>query len=213
MFPSTESEYRKIEMPSPDRPRGNGLLAFAGHVIVPVDECTLWIVAPSPDMQFEEIGQIKTVWRGDELKVLAIERWRCVVIVLQPCGCVHNVFDAYKPALLSYRFVDQGLWMCHVDQAGADKSAVDVMYAHRPMVGTADAPKCRPIAGRDGGIDIEELLGRLTNILDEFGGRGMSRVLRVLCEERRGGDETDEQRQGQNRSGCANCTAASIDDS
>lgn len=37
-------------------------------MIVPVDECAFRVVVPSPDMQFEEIGQVETVWRGDKLR-------------------------------------------------------------------------------------------------------------------------------------------------
>jgi hypothetical protein len=48
-------------------------LTLVGYSILPVQERTLRIVAPCPDVRFEEIGQVKTVRRSNKLKVLPIE--------------------------------------------------------------------------------------------------------------------------------------------
>jgi hypothetical protein len=153
------------------------LLTFAGHIVVPVDERTLGVVAPRPDVQLEEIGQIKTIRRRDELKILAIECGRRIVVILQPCGRVDDILDAHQPAFIPHWFVDQGFGVRDIDQAVDHQSAVDIMNAHGSVVGTADASKRRPVAGRAGVVDVEELPGRLANISNELGRRRMTRVL------------------------------------
>jgi hypothetical protein len=73
-------------------------LTFASHLIVPVPKRP-GVVARSPDVQLEKIGQVKTVRRGDKLEVLAVECRQSIVVVLQPRSWIHDVLDAQQLAL------------------------------------------------------------------------------------------------------------------
>src|SRR3954471_14251511 len=107
------------------------LLQFAGHRVIPIHERSLRIVAPCPDMQFEERIQVEPVRRSDELKILSVEGGWNVVVRRKPRRGVHDVLDPYQAARVPYRFVNQRLWMLFVNLAIADKGAVDVVNAHR----------------------------------------------------------------------------------
>src|SRR5581483_9242769 len=55
------------------------LLTFASNLGIPVHKRAIGIVAPCPDVQFEEGGQAIPVRTGDELKRLAFQhRWGIV---------------------------------------------------------------------------------------------------------------------------------------
>ena len=78
--------WRKAKRPFKQARTGKVLLQaelqpFARYRMVPVHKRALWISAPRPDVQFEEIGQVKAMGRCHELKVLAVKRWRLVVVV------------------------------------------------------------------------------------------------------------------------------------
>jgi hypothetical protein len=51
----------------------NALLALASNLIIPVNKRTLGVVTPRPDVQLEKVGQVKSVRRSHELKVLTIK--------------------------------------------------------------------------------------------------------------------------------------------
>ena len=71
----------------------HSLLPFACHRIIPVHKCALRIVAPGPDMQFEERCQVEPVRSANELEILTVERGWNIVVGCQPRGCVHNVLN------------------------------------------------------------------------------------------------------------------------
>ena len=100
-----------------DRLTSSTLLTFASYLIVPVNKCTLGVVTPRPDVQFEEIRQVETVRRRNELEVLAFKGRRRVVVILQPGGCIHNELDAQERAFVPYRFIDQRFGVLDIDLA------------------------------------------------------------------------------------------------
>jgi hypothetical protein len=173
----------------------NVLLTFASYLIIPVHERTLGIFAPCPDVQLEEIRQVETVWRGDELEVLSIERRRIVVIVLQPRGCIHDVLDADQPASISHWLVDQRFGMRDINLAVAYQSAIHVVNSHGAMVGTTDAAKRRSIPGKSSIVYVNELLRRLSNLSNQLSGRLMTRVICILRKNWRDCNNAAHQRQ------------------
>src|SRR4051794_452207 len=114
---------------------------FASHIIVPVNECAVWIVSPSPHVQFEERRNAKPVRGIDELEILAFELWRSTVVSREPGGCVHDVLDPNQPPRVPYRLIYQGLRITRVQHAISDQAQVEVVNAHRAVVRAADAPK------------------------------------------------------------------------
>src|SRR5208282_4173239 len=68
-------------------------LKVAGHFVVPVNECAVWIVLPCPHVQFVKGVQAVSVWAGNQLQQLLIELRRSRIL-LCPGGCVHNELDA-----------------------------------------------------------------------------------------------------------------------
>ena len=63
--------------------------------------------------------------------------------------------------------------MRDVDQAVSYESAVDVVNAHRTVVGTADAAKGRSITGGAGVVHVNKLLGSFPNELHQLGRRSV----------------------------------------
>ena len=57
------------------------LLAFAGHVIVPVHERTVWVVPPRPNVQLEKRRYTVAVRTANEQEGLSFEYRRIVVVI------------------------------------------------------------------------------------------------------------------------------------
>ena len=62
------------------------LLGAAGYFVVPVHERALRVIAPGPDVEFEEGRDVETVGGWDEIEHLSVEHRRSVVIGGQPAG-------------------------------------------------------------------------------------------------------------------------------
>src|SRR5215813_13774132 len=123
-----------------------GLFAFAAHMIVPVHVSALRIVAPRPHVQLEKRIERKAIRRADELKVLTVERRRSAVVVLQIFLHVNDVLDTDELTLVSDWLVDQSLRIFEVDLVLLDLRAVDVVNAHRAVIGTADTAERRLVS-------------------------------------------------------------------
>src|SRR5215469_942908 len=158
-------------------------LQFARYLVVPVNERALRIVAPRPDMQFEEWREVESVRGTDKLKVLPVERRRSVLVIREPSGGVHNVFHSDEPARISHRLVNQGLRVLQLDFAVANECAVDVVNAHGSMVRPAYAAERGFVAGRSGVVDVEEWASCIAHVLYQLGWRGMMLVHRLLSKQ------------------------------
>ena len=157
---------------------------FAGHVIVPVHERTLRVVAPGPDVQFEKRIQVETVGGSNELKVLSFKYRRSIIVILQPGGCVHNVLDANQSALLPHRFVDQGFRMRDINLPISHQAAVDVVNAHRAMIRTADTAKRGSVPGWPGIVYIQKRPGCLPDFLHQLRWGVVAFMVRLLGHQR-----------------------------
>ena len=116
------------------------LLPFATHSVVPVHKSAIRIVSPRPDVEFEECRYAVPIRAADKLEGLAFELRR-TGMTGEPGGNIHDVFDTYEPAAVSQRFVDQRFRMGFVNLAVTDQREIEVVNAHRAMVGTADTTK------------------------------------------------------------------------
>ena len=144
-----------------------GLLAFAGHPVVPVHEGAVGIVPPSPNMQLIECGEAITIRAVHELKGLAFQHRRSVVMC-QPGSSVHDVLDAHQAHLTFRRFINEGFRTRPVDLTIAHQAAVDIVDAHGAVVRTADAPEQGLIVSRGGRVDVQKLPGCIANYFNEF---------------------------------------------
>src|ERR1035437_7620921 len=115
------------------------LLTCAGHVVVPVHERALRVTAPAADVEQEESRDVEAIRGADEIENLPVEHRRSVVIGGKPARRVQDELDAYESHLAIGRLVDEGLRLRGVEGEIAEQRAVDVVHAHRPVVGTGDA--------------------------------------------------------------------------
>src|SRR5215467_6876625 len=158
---------RLPESPAPAETQDAGLLVLTAYVVVPVDEGALRVVTPGPDVEFEERIEAETVGRGDQLKRLAIELRRNVVVVLEPGLGVDDIFDADQAELAAAgRLVDQRFGRFLIDFAVADERAFDVVNAHGAVVRTGNAAKGRPVTCRAGIVDVEENTSGVSDVFD-----------------------------------------------
>ena len=82
------------------------LLTFATDFIVPVDERALRVVAPCPDVQFEERWKVVAVGAGDEEEGLAFEDGRGGMILQPRCG-IDDEFNTDEAEFAMAGFVDE----------------------------------------------------------------------------------------------------------
>jgi hypothetical protein len=146
-------------------------------------------------VQFEKIGQVETIRCGDELEVLAIECRRSIVVILQPRGSIHDVFDASQPTSIPHRLVDQSLRVRDIDLAFSHQIAIHIVNSDGAVIWAADTAKRRSITGGPGTVDIHKLPGRVAHILNELCRRRMALVGSILGEKQYGVSKTAQQRQ------------------
>jgi hypothetical protein len=180
------------------------LLAFAGHLRVPVHERTVRIVPPRPDVQFEKCGQAEPVRAIDDLECLPLKHRRTGVI-RKPRVIIHDELDTHQSHTALPGLVYQRLRPRRIDLARAYQSAADVVHAHGALVRTANAAKERLVTGRCGSVDVDELPRGVANKLNELRrGGGMLFTLRLggvivrstaRCEKRGGRANTAQQRE------------------
>src|SRR5947209_18909591 len=80
------------------------LFTFAAHLVVPIHECAVGVVPPSPDVQFEMCWQPVSVRAANELERLPLEHRRTVVM-REPGVGYYNVLHADQLQTASRRFV------------------------------------------------------------------------------------------------------------
>src|SRR5271168_4927255 len=112
------------------------LLGCAGHVVVPVHEGPLWVVAPRPNVQFEERRQAVTVWSTDVLHQVTLHLrsgvgWKS--------ARENYELDADQLQFtIRLRLIDQRLWVRGVN-GSVQQVAIDVVDAPGSMVRAAYA--------------------------------------------------------------------------
>src|SRR5215472_8739765 len=145
----------------------DALLMSASHMVVPVNKVALRVVPPRPDVKLEKRRYVEPVWTVDVKEHLTFQNGR-TGIVLQPGRSEGNEFDADQLHLtVRGRFVDQGLRMVDVDHS-VQQVAIDVVDAHGTVVRTADATEEGLVSLSGGVVDVDVLLRRLANHLDEL---------------------------------------------
>src|SRR5271156_921591 len=107
-------------------------VACATHVVVPVNERSLGVVPPGPDVQFEERVYGEAVRGVDESEDLTLQnRWSGMS--LQPGGRVGNELDADQFHLAIRWLVDQCLWGGDIN-GPVEQTRLDVVDAHGAMI-------------------------------------------------------------------------------
>src|SRR5277367_1390923 len=126
---------------------GNLFFRGAAHVIVPVHEGPLRVVPPRPNVHFEERRQAVTVRAVDEHHEVTIHLrsgvgWK---------GAREDYeFDAnHLQFTIRLRLIDQRLRVRWVN-GSVHQTAIDVVDAHRSVVGTAYAAESRTVSSARG---------------------------------------------------------------
>jgi hypothetical protein len=83
------------------------LLTCAGHVVVPVHERALRVIAPGPDLELEECRNVEAIGGTHEIEDLPVEHRRRVVIGSEPARRVQDELDAYESHPAIGRLVDE----------------------------------------------------------------------------------------------------------
>src|SRR5437899_136539 len=148
------------------------LLTFAAHLVVPIHECAVGVVPPSPDVQFEMCRQPVSVRATDELERLPLEHRRTVVM-REPGVGYYNELHANQLQTASRRFVYQYFRPRGIQLAVADQSAINVVIAHCSVIRAADAAQERLVTGSCGSVNVDVRRRSVANELNELGRGGL----------------------------------------
>jgi len=118
-------------------------------------------------MELEERRDVEAIRGTDEIEDLPVEHRRSVVVGSEPARGVQNELNAYQCHLAIGGLVDERLRLRWVKSEIAQQGAIDVVHAHRPVVGTRDATKKWSIAGYRGVVNIDIPTRSCTNQFDQ----------------------------------------------
>ena len=149
------------------------LFTCAGHVVVPVHKRALRVVPPGPDVELEERRNIEAIRGVDEVEDLLVEYRRRVVIGGEPGRRVQDELDAYEGHLAIGGLVDEGLRLRGVEGEITEQGGVDVVHAHRPVIGTGNATKKRSVAGFSGIVNVKVLPRASAHLFNKRARRGL----------------------------------------